>query len=135
MSTELKACRELDARVALAKGHEVAWLDRVAKRFPSGEPMTLRNDRRRLQIVHRNPFSGRRYRSFAPEYSRRIEAAMQVLDHLRPDWEIQIQNHRLDTAEPMEGWAVRIGCYVAYAETLPLAICAAALKALEGGEG
>lgn len=66
-----------------------------------------------------------------PHYSTSIEAAWQVVEKMRPDWEVQIQNHEWRTAEPMDGWTVRIGCHIATAPTAPLAICRAALAAVE----
>ena len=140
--TDLKAGRELDAKVAVEvmglsiRPHmEAQWEEGVTRDGKDGWAGFFCPACGTSDASYHEPC--------ARHYSVGIAAAMDVFERIRTHYQLYVTVgehaafHRDDTGDLIEGcpWVCVIGIHftkiaVAYAETAPLAICLAALKAV-----
>src|SRR3990167_2036291 len=131
--TDLPAGRELDALIEeKVMGHEVEprWYDAHGGPLPDPEDASIKPH----EYYVLPPRTGARYSTReVPYYSRDIDAAWEVLERFAT------RHLNLGLQGPgmwgPEGWYVTLGTghiATAFAFTAPLAICLAALKAVEG---
>jgi hypothetical protein len=156
--SSLEAGRELDALIA---EKVFGWSERVEvirgnayKKAEEREWFTAFHERPKSSIYSDmgdfSRFTGRNGQGFScgkprkihvpPNYSTDITAAWQVVEAMkdRPGETADHLGFGIDShtiADGTRGYSAAIGRYGATAPTAPLAICRAALRALEGGEG